>query len=130
MALLRVCDDYKLTVLWRFLAISDLSNHCTVRTGINPAGDAGDTSPNILVGGTSTGFITYFRIFWITFPSHGSPPSLPTVYSILISQPTANITPLKQLFGTCTITSSVQWNHRKYHASAYSTSLLLSIMTS
>jgi len=25
------------------------------RTGVNPAGDAGDTSPNILVGGTSTG---------------------------------------------------------------------------
>jgi len=24
-------------------------------TGVNPAGDAGDTSPNILVGGTSTG---------------------------------------------------------------------------
>jgi len=35
-------------------------------TGVNPAGDAGDTSPNILVGGTSTGIspniITYFRI--------------------------------------------------------------------
>ena len=57
---------------------------------------------------------------WIT--------SLPTVYSILISQPTANITPLKQLFCTSTITSSVQWDHRKYHASAYSTSLLLSTL--
>ena len=37
-----------------------------VVTGINDAGDAGDTSPNILVGGTSTGIppniITYFRI--------------------------------------------------------------------
>ena len=35
-------------------------------TGVNPAEDAGDTSPNILVGGTSTGIspniITYFRI--------------------------------------------------------------------
>ena len=51
-----------------------------------------------------------------------------TVYSILISQPTANITPLKQLFCTSTITTSVQWDHRKYHASAYSTSLLLSTL--
>jgi len=35
-------------------------------TGVNPAGDAGDASPNILVKGTSTGIspniITYFRI--------------------------------------------------------------------
>ena len=36
-------------------------------TGVNPAGDAGDTSPIFLVGGTSTGIsppniITYFRI--------------------------------------------------------------------
>ena len=54
--------------------------------------------------------------------------SLPTVYPILISQPTANITPLKQLFCTSTITSSVQWDHRKYHASAYSTSLLVSTL--
>jgi len=45
-------------------------------------------------------------VSWIT--------SLPTVYSILISHPTANITPLKQLFCTSTITSSVQWDHRKY----------------
>ena len=30
-----------------------LLTHLT--TGVNPAGDAGDTSPNILVGGTSTG---------------------------------------------------------------------------
>ena len=29
---------------------------------------------------------------------------------------------------TFTITSSVQWDHRKYHASAYSTSLLLSTL--
>ena len=54
--------------------------------------------------------------------------SLPTVYLILISQPTANITPLKQLFCTSTTTSSVQWDHRKYHASAYSTSLMLSTL--
>ena len=53
-------------------------------------------------------------VSWIT--------SLPTVYSILISQPTANITPPKQLFCTSTITSSVEYDHRKYHASAYSTS--------
>ena len=59
-------------------------------------------------------------VSWIT--------SVPTIYSILTSQPTANITPLKQLFCTSTITSSVQWDHRKYHASAYSTSLLLSIL--
>ena len=45
-----------------------------------------------------------------------------------VSQPTANITPLKQLFCTSTITSSVQWDHRKYHASAYSTSPLLSTL--
>ena len=29
--------------------------HVYISTGVNPAGDAGDTSPNILVGGTSTG---------------------------------------------------------------------------
>jgi len=35
---------------------------------VNPAGDARDTSPNISVGGTSTGIspntIMYFRIGW------------------------------------------------------------------
>ena len=59
-------------------------------------------------------------VSWITL--------LPTVYSILTSQPTANITPPKQLICTSMITSSVQWDHRKYHASAYSTSLLLSTL--
>ena len=43
-------------------------------------------------------------VSWIT--------SLPTVYSILTSQLTADITPLKQLFCASTITSSVQWDHR------------------
>jgi len=49
-------------------------------------------------------------------------------YSILTRQLTANITPLKQLFCASTITSSVQWDHRKYRASAYSTSLPLSTL--
>ena len=39
----------------------------TLTTGVNAAGDAGDTSPNILVGGDVNGnippnIITYFRI--------------------------------------------------------------------
>ena len=34
-----------------------------VFTGVNPAGDAGDTSPSILVGGTSTGiFPQYYHV--------------------------------------------------------------------
>ena len=37
-----------------------------LHTGVNPAGDAGDTSPNILVGGRQREYppniITYFRI--------------------------------------------------------------------
>ena len=40
--------------------------------------------------------------------THPPPVTPPTVYSILTSQPTANITPPKQLCCTCTITSSVQ----------------------
>jgi len=55
--------------------------------------------------------------------------SLLTVYSILTSQPTANIILPKQLFCTSTITSSVQYDHRKYHVFAYSTSLLLLTVT-
>jgi len=57
--------------------------------------------------------------------------SLLTVYSILTSQPTANIILPKQLFcsPTSTITSSVQYDHRKYHVFAYSTSLLLLTVT-
>jgi len=54
-------------------------------------------------------------VSWIT--------SLPTVYSILTSQRTANITLPKQLFCTSMITSTVQQDNRKYHASAYSTTL-------
>ena len=36
---------------------------CVVVTGVNPAEDAGDTSPNILVGGTSTGIsLQYYYV--------------------------------------------------------------------
>ena len=56
--------------------------------------------------------------------------SLLTVYSILTSQPTANIILPKQLFCTSTITLSVQQDHRRYHVFAYSTSLLrLTLLT-
>jgi len=38
----------------------------TIHTGVNPAGDAGDTSPNILIGERqreySPNIIMYFRI--------------------------------------------------------------------
>jgi len=36
---------------------------CVVVTGVNPAEDAGDTPPNILVGGTSTGIsLQYYYV--------------------------------------------------------------------
>ena len=35
-----------------------------VGTGVNSAGDAGDTSPNILVGGTSTGISPDVITYW------------------------------------------------------------------
>ena len=47
-----------------------------------------------------------------------------TVYSIPTSQLTANIILTKQLFCTSTITSSVQYNHRRYHVFAHLTSLV------
>ena len=49
--------QYKFVICWFNIVANN---------GVNPAEDAGDTSPNILVGGTSTGIspdiITYFRI--------------------------------------------------------------------
>jgi len=47
-----------------------------------------------------------------------------TVYSIPTSQLTANIILTKQLFCTSTITSSVHYNHRRYHVFAHLTSLV------
>ena len=61
MKLSRMRSGCVLHLLHRGTSLTD-----DARTGVNPAGDAGDTSPNILVGGTSTGIspnvITYFRI--------------------------------------------------------------------
>ena len=63
-------------------------------------------------------------------PSRRACPSVRLYVCTHVAETTApNITPRKQLFCTFTITSSVQWDHRKYHASAYSTSLLLSTLS-
>jgi len=49
-----------------YLAQQQRPKASDILTGVNPAGDAGDTSPNILVGGRKREYppniITYFRI--------------------------------------------------------------------
>jgi len=72
-AKVRYSQTLTLTILFydRLLAIADLGYHgpySRLTTGVNAAGDAGDTSPpNILVGGDVNrnippNIITYFRI--------------------------------------------------------------------